>query len=326
LIHFYKRMPIKQKLFVRFFHESNLDLPMICDRFPSEGVPRGPIYQSQPLGYIKRKTVVPLLRSNRILHNRFNLNRKACKLMSLNSEESSLQDQVIDNFPQESFKPDYFSFLEKRLNHKNVMSEKPKDGILDAKDQDSLFVGDKILTSQSSVDFLSWLEDKLEKNSSDSNGGDKSFEERTESSCKFKCKFCGKIYTTKNGLDYHIVLHKGIYPFKCGHCNKRFKSSSTMHRHVNCVHKRLKPLKCKECAKSFHQKSNLRKHLDSHYGIRKFKCYICSKAFFQNAHLKNHLATHTGIKQFSCTICNQKFAKQYCLDRHTRVVHFCGLC
>merc|ERR1712059_131840 len=109
----------------------------------------------------------------------------------------------------------------------------------------------------------------------------------------FMCHKCNKIYSTKNGLKYHSLSHTEQIPYLCQMCPKSFRSSSSVHRHMNAVHLKLIVYMCNVCNKAFHQKSNLDKHMVS----------------------------HKGIKNFECDICFKKFSKQFCLDRHRSNLH-----
>jgi len=232
---------------------------------------------------------------------------------------------MTSNHLHDSLKPNYFSFLERRLKVVNNLYEKNDDGILDSFDPEVSSAEENTLCKPLNIDFLSWLEVKFENKSDD--GSTKvvsNAEKEVDLSRTNVCILCGKTYTSKNGLTYHMNLHRGVCSYKCQLCFKNFKSSSTLQRHISSVHEGRKPFKCKFCHKRFHQRSNLNKHLDSHYGTRKFKCRLCSKAFFQKCHLKSHLTAHAGKKNFACTICSKKFVKKFCLYRHLLKIHALG--
>ena len=52
-----------------------------------------------------------------------------------------------------------------------------------------------------------------------------------DQSKRFQCQTCQKMFSTKNGLDYHERVHSGVSPYICDVCNKKFKSSSLCSRH-----------------------------------------------------------------------------------------------
>jgi len=233
---------------------------------------------------------------------------------------------------EESFscivKPNFFSFLDKKLEIStekdiNIINEFSEKGF----DQGgTLSQGIISVAPKKSEDFLHWLGGKLQPkcdDSSYSNVDDDVNDDEGQPLIKvqYTCDICSKTYTSKNGLEYHMVSHSGLLTFQCKHCFTFFKSSSTLHRHVNSVHFKNKLFECKQCLKKFVQKCNLGKHMDSHLNIRKFKCHICQKSFVQRSHLKNHLVTHSGEKNYKCNACNSHFVKQYCLDRHMKNIH-----
>jgi len=308
-------MKVKRKLFVRYFHESNIDL-LLIDDLPLRGCLGTPTYQTESLGYISKRNVSKCS-SGRLALIRLNLSRRSCNQLPSN------EDKAAQDTSPNILKPNFFSFLEKKLVTENL-SSKAVNRIQDNADTVNPCSVERIRKSESRTDFLSWLEGKLEDKSTDSSDaldGYSPIEDKLLHNSDNICELCGKSYTSKNGLAYHMVLHSGIYPYQCDQCCKSFKSSSTLHRHIRSVHEKQKPFECKECHKTFLQKSNLKKHLDSHYGIRRFKCYICFKEFLQKCHLNNHLITHSQKKHFKCDICAQSFAKQYCLDRHLKNIH-----
>ncbi|EDO37517.1 predicted protein [Nematostella vectensis] len=59
------------------------------------------------------------------------------------------------------------------------------------------------------------------------------------------------------------VLNGGARIFQCTHCEKEFKNSYELGRHVR-VHTGEKPYKCTYCSKAFSLTSNLYKHVRSH--------------------------------------------------------------
>lgn len=57
-----------------------------------------------------------------------------------------------------------------------------------------------------------------------------------------KCLVCGKILSSANSLDRHLLVHSGEKPFECKHCGKSFTTNGNMNRHKrkrkhlnNCV-------------------------------------------------------------------------------------------
>jgi predicted SprT family Zn-dependent metalloprotease len=45
---------------------------------------------------------------------------------------------------------------------------------------------------------------------------------------RYTCRFCGKEYITKQGLELHLPSHMGIKPFTCSYCNKGFSQNGVL--------------------------------------------------------------------------------------------------
>ena len=75
-----------------------------------------------------------------------------------------------------------------------------------------------------------------------------------------RCPTCGKIYTTRTGLQMHQASHTGDYPFKCRLCGQGYTRRSLLQYHMN-KHMGVKGFKCDICNKTFVQKCNLNRHM-----------------------------------------------------------------
>ncbi|KAM6964622.1 uncharacterized protein LKV04_020368 [Tautogolabrus adspersus] len=108
------------------------------------------------------------------------------------------------------------------------------------------------------------------------------------------CQYCGKMVAAST-IARHKLIHTGERPFKCTvpECEKYFRSTSEVTRHVLIHHTTERPFKCDDCGKGFVK-----------------KCYL-------NAHAK----IHSGEKPFVCHCCGKAFPKLYSMQRHKRLVH-----
>lgn len=74
-----------------------------------------------------------------------------------------------------------------------------------------------------------------------------------------------------------------IYVCKFEECNKKFTRTWNFLDHAR-THKGIKPYKCQWCVKRFTQKGNLKKHLKQHLEPtlderKKYKCRYCSSRY-----------------------------------------------
>lgn len=102
-----------------------------------------------------------------------------------------------------------------------------------------------------------------------------------------QCRFCQKIFTRKEHLNNHEMIHTGISPHKCEFCNKvigRIGQSGSIHCDVsNREWSRLCPFQ------TFTRKEHLTNHLKHHSGDNPHVCTICNKPFTRKEHLINHM-------------------------------------
>lgn len=108
------------------------------------------------------------------------------------------------------------------------------------------------------------------------------------------CPYCGKMVAAST-LTRHKLMHTGERPFKCTmpNCDKFFRSTSEVKRHVLC----------------------------NHTSDRPYKCDVCGKGFVNKCFLNTHSKIHSGEKPFVCHICGKAFPKLYSMQRHKNLVH-----
>ena len=84
---------------------------------------------------------------------------------------------------------------------------------------------------------------------------------------------CGKVYTQRLILRRHLTLHHlGFRRFKCNFCGRMFSQGRYLFEHLN-IHTNSHPVKCDipGCDKRFKQKSRLFYHKKNDHGIKKFR-------------------------------------------------------
>ncbi|CAB1346102.1 unnamed protein product [Coregonus sp. 'balchen'] len=94
----------------------------------------------------------------------------------------------------------------------------------------------------------------------DSGGAENSLPSRER---PYRCKPCGKAFSTSCALTSHKRWHSNERPFTCSLCSKGFAETSGLKRHM-FIHTEEKPHYCHTCGKGFSQLSNMRIHLKTH--------------------------------------------------------------
>merc|ERR1712086_838844 len=72
------------------------------------------------------------------------------------------------------------------------------------------------------------------------------------------CTECGKIFSTKQALERHFMIHTGERPYKCDQCDKAFTTPFSMKQH-KVTHSDVKPFSC-HCGAQFTLKASLKRH------------------------------------------------------------------
>ena len=158
----------------------------------------------------------------------------------------------------------------------------------------------------------------------------------------FECEKCDKRFSSVNQIKRHIrsehasnstytcvdsstghEIHKNPNDadnsFECGICNKKFRSSERVRRHVRLVHVPKQTYSCKECGAVFKNKYYLKSHAHVHSGAMPYVCEICGRRYRFSASIKLHLLVHKGLKPHKCWICGKQFLQNIGLKRHLTI-------
>ena len=143
----------------------------------------------------------------------------------------------------------------------------------------------------------------------------------TERQKNFRCELCDKRFVKISNLNSHIsITHNSNRPYKCGICQKTFKTRYAMEKVHMLLHDNRRPLLyCSLCPKSFRKKEYLNMHMKRHKNERTHFCDICKKGFYDNKTLREHYRVHSGVKPFSCSYCEYKCALKGNLTKHMKV-------
>ncbi|XP_062978806.1 general transcription factor II-I repeat domain-containing protein 2-like [Elgaria multicarinata webbii] len=150
------------------------------------------------------------------------------------------------------------------------------------------------------------------------------FEEQTDQGKETShCLMCGKSFSYKSSLSYHLKTHSGEKPFKCVQCGKGFIRKSELSYHQR-IHTGEKPFTCTECGENFSQQARLVQHQRIHTAVqtghpasRKPRTYAFDKAWEE----RYCFVDLEG--KFVCLLCSSTVAipKKYNVKRHFETHH-----
>lgn len=151
---------------------------------------------------------------------------------------------------------------------------------------------------------------------------------------KCTCSVCGRTCANPSTFKAHLRSHTNEKPYSCPSCDKKYKDSGTLKRHMtrnHMQHKRQRNFICENCGKGFFSKSDVKIHMRTHTGETPYGCSLCSLRFTQISALQRHKKRHTGVKDHLCTACPKSFCtkeelKSHLLAHTTEKKYSCPLC
>ena len=136
---------------------------------------------------------------------------------------------------------------------------------------------------------------------------------------KLQCTYCPKKFLSKSALKAHTkFIHQHLNTFNCPYenCSKFFNTQYRLDIHM-MIHKGVKPYKCDLCNKTFTEQGTLRTYLVTHSTIKPFKCELCDYTCKTNPQLRHHYKKeHNDENYYRCPKCFMKFNKKAELKHH----------
>ncbi|EDV92344.1 zinc finger protein 2 homolog [Drosophila grimshawi] len=134
----------------------------------------------------------------------------------------------------------------------------------------------------------------------------------------YKCKYCEGKYTTLKYLNIHLKLsHPHPQGFKCSDCDATFDVDRALETHRRKVHTEFT---CNMCDKVYKSSRTLLRHVQGHSGLRQFKCEHenCGKSFVSQHNLTSHRRVHSTDRNYVCELCGYRSRYRFALVVHRR--------
>ena len=142
-------------------------------------------------------------------------------------------------------------------------------------------------------------------------------------SSRFVCDICNRKFKRKFVLQNHKETHleKGL---ACDVCKKCFSSARKLETH-GIIHLDAGPFPCTKCDRAFKRTILLKRHLSSHQEKTisdKYFCQMCNGSFNHAKSLKSHTINfHCDERPFSCLPCGNTFKNENALKHHSQYKH-----
>lgn len=137
-----------------------------------------------------------------------------------------------------------------------------------------------------------------------------------------ECPICLQTFSEER-LKFHLRLHEAP-SFKCGECDKEFRTEAAAEKHHAISHGNEKRFTCATCGKSFGKMTVLKQHEEIHNPIKIYvQCEICN-TMMQIKSLKLHMDIKHNErykdKRHVCE-CGKAFRYEKQLQKHIDSVH-----
>ncbi|XP_071533178.1 uncharacterized protein [Panulirus ornatus] len=136
------------------------------------------------------------------------------------------------------------------------------------------------------------------------------------------CHICGQSFVKQVNLKAHIITHSSNTPNIChaDGCHKMFRSEALLRNHVARRHHELQYV-CPICDRKFGLEFDQIRHMATHSNTVALPCAECGRTFRSEAQLERHLLTHTQEKPYECGVCQHTAATRHQLLRHVQGEH-----
>ncbi|XP_030241038.1 zinc finger protein 708-like isoform X2 [Drosophila navojoa] len=119
----------------------------------------------------------------------------------------------------------------------------------------------------------------------------------------------------------HNIITSRARDHPCTVCEKVFRCSTALRKHMYKHTGEEKPIACNICNKRFHINSELKDHLLRHAGVKNHVCPYCGVGKTTRQEWNKHILTHTKEKKFHCDQCDHSSHNKQALANHIKVVH-----
>lgn len=108
----------------------------------------------------------------------------------------------------------------------------------------------------------------------------------------FQCAFCERAFPNQYSLKSHNLTHDRetleLRKVTCPECGKTLRDHQVLKNHMINIHTQEMPFKCEHCDKRFKQVGNMKQHQLIHSDIKNFICNACEAKFKRKDDLKRH--------------------------------------
>ncbi|XP_070199755.1 zinc finger protein 721-like [Littorina saxatilis] len=226
-------------------------------------------------------------------------------------------------------------------NHQQMSLSERGENLVENSENEAAERGESIVNAQNSECFRKHfaqdvpLEEMIQTcpvaAASDEPGGS----QRDISEKQFRCRECGRRFTSELEAYCHVRCHTGSPYLRCFRCGMDFKGKwhrgniHNLEAHLN-RHDNLRPYICEVCAKTFQSSRQLKQHMTEVHNYvggappsqdSSFSCQQCSFKTHSKARLRIHSRIHTTQRERICDVCGAILSSPVSLKHHKERLH-----